>query len=399
MSNNLSAGFKAYWSRRMQRKMNKIDVFRAIASFEEEAQLKKGDRVHRPYRSELTPQDYTRGTAFSVQDIETTDEYLVVDQAKVIPFYVDDLDELQSSYKDTNEFADDCAVKLGNLIDAAVLAEVLNADSVVDEAAFGGTAGNGITATSGNIQKIFSTADKKLNRLNVPNEGRYAVISPDLKQVLLDYLAGKESQMGDEVGLNGKIGRYYNFDVRLSNNLAWTGVLALATNPTADDTVTINGVVFKFVASPSAAGDIDIGADADTSRANLAAAINGGAGAGTAYVAISAANRKLLYNFSAVNDDTNNILTVTAKGASYVTVSEALTAAADIWTAAKQIQHNVFGRKGATDVVVQKYPNLEIKDVQDKIGKNMVPWTLYGLKTFSEGKKQLVDVKVRTDQF
>lgn len=399
MANNLAAGFKAYWSRRMQRKMNKIDVFRAIASFEEEAQLKKGDRVHRPYRSELTPQDYTRGTAFSVQDIETTDEYLVVDQAKVIPFYVDDLDELQSSYKDTNEFADDCAVKLGNLIDAAVLAEVLNADSVVDEAAFGGTAGNGITATSGNIQKIFSTADKKLNRLNVPNEGRYAVISPDLKQVLLDYLAGKESQMGDEVGLNGKIGRYYNFDVRLSNNLAWTGVLALATNPTADDTVTINGVVFKFVTSPSAAGDIDIGADADTSRANLAAAINGGAGAGTAYVAISAANRKLLYNFSAVNDDSNNILTVTAKGASYVTVSETLTAAADLWTAEKQIQHNVFGRKGATDVVVQKYPNLEIKDVQDKIGKNMVPWTLYGLKTFSEGKKQLVDVKVRTDQF
>jgi len=398
MANNLAAGFKAYWSRRMQRKMNKIDVFRAIASFEEEAQLKKGDRVHRPYRSELTPQDYTRGTAFSVQDIETTDEYLVVDQAKVIPFYVDDLDELQSSYKDTNEFADDCAVKLGNLIDAAVLAEVLNADSVVDEAAFGGTVGNGITATSGNIQKIFSTADKKLNRLNIPNEGRFATISPDLKQVLLDYLAGKESQMGDEVGLNGKIGRYYNFDVRLSNNLTWTGVLALATQPTANDTVVINGVTFTFVSSiGTAAGNVLIGADAAAAATNLTAAINKSAGAGTTYVEPAAADRKLLYNFSAVKG--TNIVTVTAKGASYVTVSETLTAAADIWTAAKQIQHNVFGRKGATDVVVQKYPNLEIKDVQDKIGKNMVPWTLYGLKTFAEGKKQLVDVKIRTDQF
>lgn len=399
MANNLAAGFKAYWSRRMQRKMNKIDVFRAIASFEEEAQLKKGDRVHRPYRSELTPQDYSKGTAFTVQDIETTDEYLVVDQAKVIPFYVDDLDELQSSYKDTNEFADDCAVKLGNLIDAAVLAEVLNADSVVDEAAFGGTAGNGITPTSGNIQKIFSTADKKLNRLNIPNEGRFATISPDLKQVLLDYLAGKESQMGDEVGLNGKCGRYYNFDIHLSNNLAWTGVLLMATNPTADDTVTINGVAFKFVASPSAAGDVDLGADDAASRANLIAAINGGAGAGSAYIALSAANRKLLYGFNAVNDDNANTVTVTAKGASYVVVAETLTATADLWTPAKQIQHNVFGRKGATDVVVQKYPNLEIKDVQDKLGKNMVPWTFFGYKTFSEGKKQLVDVKVRTDQF
>lgn len=398
MANNLAAGFKAFWSRRMQRKMNKIDVFRGIASFEEEAQLKKGDRVHRPYRSELTPQDYTRGTAFTVQDIETTDEYLVVDQAKVIPFYVDDLDELQSSYKDANEFADDCAVKLGNLIDAAVLGEVLLATSVVDEAAFGGTAGNGITATSGNIQKIFSTADKKLNRLDVPNDNRFAVISPDLKQVLLDLLAGKESQMGDEVGENGKIGKYYNFDVRLSNNLTWTGVLGMATAPTANDTVVINGVTFTFVSSiGTTAGNVLIGADAAAAAVNLTAAINKSAGAGTTYVEPAAADRKLLYNYSAVKG--TNLVTVTAKGASYVTVSETLTAAADVWTPAKQIQHNVFGRKGATDVVVQKYPNLEIKDVQDKIGKNMVPWTLFGYKTYAEGKKQLVDAKIRTDAF
>ena len=398
MSNNLTAGFKAYWSRRMQRKMNKTDVFRAIASFEEEATLKQGDRVHRPYRSELVPQDYTKGTSFTVQDIATTDEYLIVDQAKVIPFYVDDIDELQSSYKDANEFADDAAVKLGNLIDAAVLAEVINAESVVDAADFGGTSGEGITLTTGNIQKMFSAADKKLNRKNVPNDNRFAVISPDVKQVLLDYLAGKESQMGDTVGDNGKIGKYYNFSISLSNNLLWTGILGIATQPTANDTVVINGVTFTFVSSiGSTAGNVLIGADAAAAATNLTAAINKSAGAGTTYVEPAASDRALLYGYSAVKG--TNIVTVSAKGASYVTVSETLTAAADIWTAAKQIQHNVFGRKGATEVVVQKYPNLEIKEVSDKLGKNMVPWTLFGYKTFLEGRKQLVDAKVRTDQY
>ena len=64
-----------------------------------------------------------------------------------------------------------------------------------------------------------------------------------------------------------------------------------------------------------------------------------------------------------------------------------------------QIQHALFGIKGAIEVVIQKAPNVEIKDVPDKIGKNIVPWTLYGLKTFTEGKARLVDVKVRTDAY
>lgn len=51
----------------------------------------------------------------------------------------------------------------------------------------------------------------------------------------------------------------------------------------ANDVITIDGVTYTMVAVPSAANHIDIGADADTSGANLAAAINGGAGEGTAY--------------------------------------------------------------------------------------------------------------------
>lgn len=54
--------------------------------------------------------------------------------------------------------------------------------------------------------------------------------------------------------------------------------------PTATETVTIGHLTYTFVAVPSASCDVDIGVDAATTAQNLTAAINNGAGGGTAYI-------------------------------------------------------------------------------------------------------------------
>ena len=59
-----------------------------------------------------------------------------------------------------------------------------------------------------------------------------------------------------------------------TNNLAGSASLNMATNPTAGDTVTIQGVVFTYRAAPALAGEVDIGVDAAASLANLVALIN-----------------------------------------------------------------------------------------------------------------------------
>jgi len=51
----------------------------------------------------------------------------------------------------------------------------------------------------------------------------------------------------------------------------------------ADETITVAGKVYTFVAAPSAAGDVDLGADDDESLDNLAKAINLSGTAGTEY--------------------------------------------------------------------------------------------------------------------
>jgi hypothetical protein len=68
---------------------------------------------------------------------------------------------------------------------------------------------------------------------------------------------------------------YMGFDFYVSNQLTSTATLELANDVTGNDTVTIAGQVFKFVASiGTAAGEVLAGANAAATRVNLAALIN-----------------------------------------------------------------------------------------------------------------------------
>ena len=401
MANDLSANFSTYWSHRLQAKRYVEAVYVAISSFEEKNTLKKGNQVNRPYRSDLEVNDVGSGGSYTRQDITTTNEYLSISYEKEVSFYVREADRIQSNYNDANEFADEAATRLTLQIDGDVLADAAtSASSTLDAGDIGGTSGEGITLTTSNILNVISKARLKLKRKHAPSKGRWMVVSPEFMDILWQYVAGKNTSWADSAGKNGFIGRFNGFDLYESEATYWTGVLAMATNPTANDTVTINGVTFTFVSSlGTTAGNVLIGADVDATRANLAAAINGSSGAGTTYVEVSSSDRSLLKNISATNDDSADTLTVTAKGKGYVVVSETLTASADEWTATKQIQHCLAGQGKPVDVVVQKYPNLEIKDRTGYIGKDFVTWCLYGIKTFSEGADMLVDIQIRSDAF
>ena len=391
MANSLTAFNPEYWSKRMQVIRFKEPVFRAIASYEERALLKNGDTVHRPYRSRMLVQSYTKGTAVTVQDVTATDESLAVDTTKVVPFYVDDLDDLQNKWPTVNQFADDAGKELYNFIDSDFLAEAINATSTIDDGDVGGTAGTSVDLTISNIAKMFAAAGKKLDRQNVDRKERFAVISPTIQQLLLEKMDGKDTAMGDEIGMNGKIGKYMGFELYLSNALYWTGRWTPANQPTNGDTITIAGVSYQLVTTiGTAAGNVLVEVDTATTLDNLVDAINNPSVTSSKHVAISAANQKTLEGITAVDGTT--YLGITWKGGSEAAVSAS--ESADPWSLGTV--SCMFGKKGSVDLVVQAEPKVVFKEVQDKLGKNVIPWTLYGKKTFDEGAKALVWVKVNT---
>jgi hypothetical protein len=389
MANELTAFSPEYWSKRMQIIRFKEPVFRALASYEERAMLKNGDTVHRPYRSRMNVQSYTKGTAVTVQDVTATDEYLSVDTTKVVPFYVDDLDDLQNKWPTVNQFADDAGKELFNFIDADFLSEVVNSTSSIDDGDVGGTTGTSIDLTVSNIAKMFASAGKKLDRQNVDRKSRFAVISPTVHQLLLEKMDGKDTQLGDSIGMNGQIGKYMGFELFLSNALYWTGRWTPANQPTDADTITIAGVVYHLVTTIGAvAGNVLVETNTATTLDNLVDAINNPTVTSAKHVAISAADQKILEGITAVDGTT--YLGITWKGGSEAVVSAS--EANDPWSL--QTVYGLFGEKGAIDLVIQQEPKVVFKEVQDKLGKNVIPWTLYGKKTFTEGAKALVKVSI-----
>lgn len=394
MANTLTALNKEVWTRKMQEKLEKDLVAMAIANTDLRSLLNDGDTIHKPFRSNLRAQDYTKGTAVTIDDVTATDETLVVNTTKVVAFYVDDIDKIQNSYSTMAEFANDTQQDLNQIIDREVLAEYASADNDIDDGDIGGTAGNPAVITSSNVNQLFSAAGRKLTVANVGMASRFAVISPSVLEQVVLYTAGKDTSFGDEVLNNGFVGKRFGFEIYISNNLTNTATWTPVDNPTDTDTITIAGVTFTFVAAIGAtAGNVLIGATTADTLDNLVALINDQTTTSATQVALSYEDQVTLQGITATDGTTD--MSIVYKGGGEVTyaTSEVL----DVWSA--ETIHCLFGKKGATDLVIQKQANIQVKQVEDKLGVNILAYTLFGIKTFDVGDAQLLDVKVDSSSF
>ena len=98
---------------------------------------------------------------------------------------------------------------------------------------------------------------------------------------------------------------------------AATGTLTFTGVATAEDTVTIGGVVYTFKAAPAAANEVALGADASGSAANIAAVINGTDGLSNPHAAVSASAAAGVVTVDArINGAGGNSITTTETSAS-----------------------------------------------------------------------------------
>lgn len=113
-----------------------------------------------------------------------------------------------------------------------------------------------------------------------------------------------------------------------------TGLLTISAQPANNDTVTINGKVYTFqTVLTNVNGNVLIGVSAATARDNLIAAINLGAGSGTAYAAVMTLNADVRAVASGANvsvlakvvGTSGNAITTTKSGANYAWGAATLT--------------------------------------------------------------------------
>ncbi len=391
------AQFRTAYSPKFQDILTKSLIGMKIANTRLESELSWGTTVQRNILdlTNTEVRDVTRYSDRNIAELGDSAETIVVNKQKAVDFKLDSWDQLQMKPLQIGETAGkQCALKLRRYIDADILAETLNGFDSFDDGDIGGTAGNPITLTTTNLPLVISDLQAKLISNNIEENGDLVlVVDPYVGSIINQTIIGKEISLTDLTLKNGYSGPLLSFKVYISNNLTFTGILTLSAQPVATNTVTIAGVVFTFVAAVGAtAGNVLIGADAAATQANLIAAVNGAAGAGTTYVALSTANRAKLTDLRVVATSVGTTMVIKATGAGRISVSETITDAADVWSK-KQI-HCYAGRAKSIDVVVQQDVMPEPRKEPRQKTVNMLTDALYGLKTFADGAQKFLDLQI-----
>ena len=119
---------------------------------------------------------------------------------------------------------------------------------------------------------------------------------------------------------------------------------------------------------------------------NLAAAVNGAAGAGTTYVDISDADRAKLKGRRVHLDGSTGVIT-TAGDVAVSTPDSTITVGAEEYTA-------MLCRPGAIDLVMQQNIDVRKQPLPKQKADYYIISCLYGKKTFTEGKERMVKIKI-----
>ena len=392
MSNTATYLNKEYWSMELQNTLFVENTAVFLAGTEASSVLASdGRKFHKPIMSHAVTGTYTPGSEISDKDFVSTDEELEVDTFKYASMYLDDTEKKQSGYAISSRIAQDIQKQLNNLTEQAFLNRVKNdAGHTVDAGNVGGASGSALELLASNASQVFTAAHTKLDVVDAARVGRVAVVGPHTVGVLRETKSGRETGLGDMVLANGIIGPWQGWTVVQSNNLPWTATLTIATTPTDGDTVTIAGVVFTFKTTlGTTAGQVLINGSAAGARTNLSRAITGTGTVGTDYYALDSEDRFIL-NKRALTAATAEGMLLTGNGD--IVVSETFNSGNNLFSA--QVHHSWFGLRGATDLAIQMPTDLEITRVEKQFGDRIKALEGYGVKTFADGARGLIDVQI-----
>ena len=394
--------YKAAFDNSYQEIFQKTLVAKDIMNFRLEPMLTYGGSVTRVAMdlSNVLVRTTVRGSASTIDSITDTAESLTINLEKEVAFHISDGEVTQTGPLKAMQFAGkELARKLAIDLDGRCFAEVVNASYSFDsgDLTTGTSSGTAITLNSTTVPQMTTRLGAKLRNKNNQDvmTNMALVVDSYAASDISQFIISKNIDLAGAVFKNGYVGDVSTAQMYISENLTSTSVLSLATNVTANDTITYNGVTWTAKAVPAVAGEFDIGADADATRVILANAFNGsatGQNSATGYFEVSAANRLLLDGVVATDSPSANTLTIVRTGGGRVVVSETLTDATDTWSS--NYLNCYYGKKGAIDLVVQDTKEVDVRPTADRRGNNVFSSYLAGVKTFADGAKKFLNVKI-----
>jgi len=209
------------WSARILAKLEKNLVFAqpGVVNRDYEGDIRAdGDRVHIHSFNDLTVSSYIKNsTTISYEQLTDTRVTLLIDQSKYFAFKVDDIDTAQMRPEIIDAAADRASYQLAEDADSYIAglysgASTSNPDNTIETSQF----------TSTNVYQKFVDLSVLMDQVNLPSEGRYVVVPPWVKGLLLQNSTFVTASKPDAV-LNGQIGQIAGLNVLVSNSVKTTG--------------------------------------------------------------------------------------------------------------------------------------------------------------------------------
>jgi hypothetical protein len=221
----------AIWSAKLNAKFYAASVFGDISNTNWEGDIQNvGDKVIINTAPTITVSNYVVGAGLTYQVPVPSTQELLIDKGKYFAFQINDVLEYQSKPNLLDMFSEDAAQQMRIAIDSTVLYNTFNK---ADAANMGATAGVKslsynmgtdavpVVLTSANVlQKVLEMASV-LDEQNVPDSGRWILIDPMTRTLLMQSNIAQAYFTGDATSpvRNGLIGMIDRFKVYVTNQL------------------------------------------------------------------------------------------------------------------------------------------------------------------------------------
>lgn len=395
MANTFTSAVKQHWEAGLQRNLEKHLVAMELATMKIVAD---GTVLNIPRLAFQSVGSYTKYTNVTVADLTTANDTLTINTTQMITFAMDKIDMGDNYINIIPKATANAGYKLKQAIDGAFLNQYSNATNVYNTNGLNGAAGAPIalaTGASQNLSAVFGDSQAKLINDGANINDICLVVDATVLNTINTLGLENGFQVADEAYTNkvarGYKGRFLGMEVYLATNLTCTSVLDMATQPTANDTITIAGQVFTFVSSiGTTAGNVLIGSDVDETRVNLAAAINAAGTTAATHVAVTDPS-KFLNFITAVDSPSGDTLTVTSIAGRF-SPSSVMTNASNDWQA--ETIHCIMMEKGSIWMALRNNVTVDERDEPLKLVTNYLIYTRYGITTPQEGKDRMVDLQI-----
>ncbi|MBJ33663.1 MAG: hypothetical protein CMC89_02940 [Flavobacteriaceae bacterium] len=199
------------FSKLLQAKFYSSSVLPAISNTDYEGEISgQGEKVVIRTVPTISINDYTG--SITNQELTTAKVELLIDKAKYYSFKMDDVLEAQSDINMLDAATTDAAEQMRVAVETNVLASSITGATTVQ----GQT-----TITTSNVLTKILEAGKALDELNIPEEGRYMVLSPTFVSLLKQTELRQAYLTGDATSplRNGQVGMVDRFTIYQSNML------------------------------------------------------------------------------------------------------------------------------------------------------------------------------------